>query len=558
MDRRAFLMTPALAAARTASDKKAPAHPLAALPDLVREPDAVAVHRGGKRLLLTNAGTRWTSADIEVGTTPQSREHVAITLAAPAGPVETVALRWKCAFPAGCRFLGDHWERSYGDLEWRGIVPHRRMPWYFCASDGHAFLGVGVKTGAGSIACWIVDGDGVTLLLDVRSGGMGVELGSRLLDAATVVVSRGAAGQSAFRAARDFCAKLSPTPRMPARPVYGGNNWYYTYGENLSAAALLRDADLMAELAGAERNRPFMVLDMGYEGQGEGAGPASKTKSTFPDMPALTAEIKRRGVHPGIWRRPLLTVEKLPEGLRLRNPRAGGGIASPYFILDPSLPESLAYVEREVGQLREWGYELIKHDYSTFDITGRWGFEMAEDMCPSGWRFADRTRTTAEIVCALYAAIRKAAGDALVIGCNTIGHLGAGLFELQRIGDDTSGREWARTRKMGVNTLAFRLPQHGTFFAADADCVPITAAIPPRLTGLWLDIVSRSGTPLFVSVDPATISSEQKQLVRAAFARSARWQAIGLEPLDWMGTIVPKLWAASGQTLTYDWYDVEV
>ena len=77
----------------------------------------------------------------------------------------------------------------------------------------------------------------------------------------------------------------------------------------------------------------------------------------------------------------------------------------------------------------------------------------------------------------LYAAIREAAGPSVVIGCNTIGHLGAGFFELQRTGDDTSGREWERTRKMGVNTMAFRLPQHGTFFAADADCAPITTAL---------------------------------------------------------------------------------
>ena len=64
-----------------------------------------------------------------------------------------------------------------------------------------------------------------------------------------------------------------------------------------------------------------------------------------------------------------------------------------------------------------------------------------------GWHFADRTRTTAEIATALYRAIRAGAGDAIVIGCNTFGHLGAGCFDLQRTGDDTSGREWERTRK---------------------------------------------------------------------------------------------------------------
>ena len=97
-------------------------------------------------------------------------------------------------------------------------------------------------------------------------------------------------------------------------------------------------------------------------------------------------------------------------------------------------------------------------------------------MTSDGWAFADRSRTTAEIIMDHYRSIRAGAGDAVLIGCNTIGHLSAGIFEVSRTGDDTSGKEWDRVRKMGVNTLAFRMPQHGAFFAADADCVGQTAA----------------------------------------------------------------------------------
>jgi alpha-galactosidase len=111
---------------------------------------------------------------------------------------------------------------------------------------------------------------------------------------------------------------------------------------------------------------------------------------------------------------------------------------------------------------------------------------------------------------------------------------------------------------MGINTLAFRLPQHGTFFAADADCVPVTAAIPPRLTEQWLDVVSRSGTPLFVSADPAATGTRERAAIRAAFARSARTQAPGLEPLDWMETTAPQRWRAADRTLVYNWYGVEI
>ncbi|HEY1218426.1 MAG: hypothetical protein ABSE42_04810 [Bryobacteraceae bacterium] len=554
MDRRAFLLTPALAAAQPTSGKRSGS---ATLPEIARMPDAAAVFRGSERLALAPAATEWKARDVVVTTEPRPGAELTIHVEAPGGAIDWIGLRWKGAFPAGYRFLGDQWERSYGDLEWREIVPHRRLPWYFLASDGRALAGYGVKTGAAALACWQIDSAGVTLWLDVRSGGVGVELGPRKLEAATVVTDRDR-DQSPWSAARAFCQRMCVKPRLPAQPVYGGNNWYYTYGQRLTAEALLRDADMMAELAGAEKNRPWMVLDMGYEADREGAGPAERTNPGFPDMAALAAGMKKRGVRPGIWRRLLLTTDKVPESLRLKWRQPTGGPGGPYFLLDPSQPGSLAYVEREIQILSGWGFEMIKHDYSTYDLFGRWGFEMTDDMSGSECRFADRSHTTAEIVTAFYRAIRHAAGDMPLIGCNTIGHLAAGVFDLQRIGDDTSGREWARTRKMGINTLAFRLPQHGTFFAADADCVPVTAAIPLRLTEQWLDVVSRSGTPLFVSADPALTGARERSAIRAAFARSARTQAAGLEPLDWMETTAPQRWRAPDQTLVYDWYGVEV
>jgi alpha-galactosidase len=224
------------------------------------------------------------------------------------------------------------------------------------------------------------------------------------------------------------------------------------------------------------------------------------------------------------------------------------------IVVDPSIPEALAYVANGIATIRGWGYELIKHDYSTFDLTGRWGFEMGPELTPRGWHFHDRSKTTAEIVLDLYRTIRRAAGDAVVLGCNTIGHLAAGLVEAQRIGDDTSGREWSRTRKMGVNTLAFRMAQHNTFFAADPDCVPVTAEIPWNLTRQWLDLVARSGTALFVSVDPKAVRAEHKPALREALAAGARVQGPGAA-LDAMDTTTPERWRLDGRDVRYHWYE---
>jgi alpha-galactosidase len=50
-----------------------------------------------------------------------------------------------------------------------------------------------------------------------------------------------------------------------------------------------------------------------------------------------------------------------------------------------------------------------------------------------GWSLHDRSRTNAEVIAELYALLREAAGErTLLDGCNTVGHLGQGIFDLQR------------------------------------------------------------------------------------------------------------------------------
>jgi alpha-galactosidase len=217
------------------------------------------------------------------------------------------------------------------------------------------------------------------------------------------------------------------------------------------------------------------------------------------------------------------------------------------------VPEVLGLVAADIKRLQGWGYELIKHDFTTFDICGRWGFEMPCDITPDGWCFSRRDRTTAEVILDLYRTIREAGGNAMILGCNTIGHLAAGLVEVQRTGDDTSGIEWERTRQRGINTLAFRMPQQGTFFAADADCVGLTKNVPWDLNRQWLELVAGSGTPLFVSASPDAVGGKQCDALREAFAAAAQPQAPA-EPLDWMDTTTPQRWVLAGEEVEYNWF----
>ncbi len=517
--------------------------------DILRAPDFAAAQTANGTLPLARDGRRWTAPGIAVEAEPRGGA-IPVRIEAPDAPLLRLHLRWQAKVPETWRILNDQWERSYGDLEWRGIVGERVLPWYFLAFDGASTHGYGVATGAASFAFWQADPSGISLWIDVRNGGGAVRLGDRTLEAATVRLRRGVPGETAFTAARQFCRLLCASPRLPAQPVYGGNNWYYAYGRDCSAADIERDAALMAELAPPAKNRPFMVIDDGWSLTNT-AGPWDRGNPRFPDMASLAASIKRRGVRPGIWLRPLYTTAAVPAALQLR-PRTGARRAT----LDPSIPEVLETVRQDIRRMVDWGFELVKHDFTSFDLLDRWGYAMGADLTAAGWRFADGGRTTAEIVLALYRAIREAAGSAAIIGCNTFGHLAAGLFELQRTGDDTSGREFNRTRRMGVNTLAFRAPQHRAFFDLDADCAPVTPQLPWNLASRWLDLVARSGTALFVSPDPKALNAETSQAIRRAFAAAAAPRDLA-EPLDWMQTTTPARWRIQGQTVDYDWYGPE-
>ena len=220
--------------------------------------------------------------------------------------------------------------------------------------------------------------------------------------------------------------------------------------------------------------------------------------------------------------------------------------------LDPTHPEVQSYIINDIQRIKSWGYELIKHDFSTYDLFGLFGGDMDERVTTvDNWHFYDKTKTNAEIVLDFYKLIKDNAGDMLIIGCNTFSHLSAGMVHIYRTGDDTSGNEWNRTRDMGVNTLAFRLAQNEAFYMCDADCVGIIEGkIPWEKNKQWLHLLSYSNTPLFVSCTDK-ISDEQKADLKTAYKVFNKEHNI--KPLDIFTTKTPSLWEIDGEEITYKW-----
>jgi alpha-galactosidase len=292
-----------------------------------------------------------------------------------------------------------------------------------------------------------------------------------------------------------------------------------------------------------------MVIDDGWQ-KNRCNAPWTETNERFPDMKKLAAEMRAAGVRPGIWVRYLINgrddeprkVDYFPEEWYLEHSKK---------VLDPSHPEVLNYVKETTERLVGWGYRLIKHDFSTFDIFGRWGFQITDKLAMDNWHFYDKTKTNAEIVLDFYRLILDAAGDMLIIGCNTVSHLSAGLVHISRTGDDTSGREWERTKIYGVNTLAFRLCQNEIFYMCDADCVGIVKGkIPWEKNRQWLHLLSYSNTPLFISCNDE-IDSEQRKDISEAYKVFNKPHSF--RPVDVYTTKTPSQWEIDGESLEYNW-----
>ena len=518
----------------------------------IREADLAEVSLGREFLRADGA-----ARDVRVEQTAADGA-LRVTLTADDTRVCYLRLRWNFTpeekFGEPVRALGDAWERSYGDLAWKPLDPERRMPWMCAVSNGSdSSLDVrgrrtacfGVRTQPGAFCLWQADEEGVTLTADVRNGGTGVLLGGRTLNVCEIL-AREYDDVSAFEALRRFSHLLSPRPLLPSQPVYGSNNWYYAYGKS-SAEEILSDSALVARLCGGESNRPFMVVDDGWQEYATD-GPWDRGNAGFPDMKALTDGMKALNVRPGLWVRYLSDEHRATPGMeetRLsRNP----------IYLDPSHPAVLEKVREDTRRFTEdWGFQLIKHDFSTYDIFGFWGFEREEFLAEDGWHFYDETKTGAEIIIQFYRTIlESAAPGTLILGCNVIGHLAAGLVHMNRTGDDTSGLEWDRTRKMGINTLAFRLPQHRAFFDIDADCVGITGKVDWRLNGQWLRLLALSGTPLFVSCQPDQAKGQVETVLAQSFHIAAT-QRDEMIPLDWMENPWPERWLVDGVETRFSW-----
>lgn len=437
----------------------------------------------------------------------------------PSGsPVKYLKLRFRGDMKFVDKVYGDTWERSGGNcyIEWRSVMSSRIMPWFCYAMGEGRTVCYGVKTGADCFASWMIDVHGVTLLLNLTNGSGGTDL-TEPLAACEVVQLIGDVGEDPYNVAKRFSAMLCDAPVLPKEPIFGVNNWYWAYGK-ISHESVMNETDYLMKMCKGSKNRPYMIIDDGWQlnrtyGTGAYIGGPWIANERFGDMKKTADAIHAKGAKAGIWFRPLLTLGDVPEEAKLEKFNAGG------FILDPSHPYTLKRVEKDAATIRSWGYDLIKHDFSTIDYFNAAPLT-AENSNANLYKRAkapfDKTKTNATIIKNFYKAIQKGAGEADVIGCNAIGHLLAGIHSTYRTGNDTSGRSFEWTRRYGVNSI-MRLPLNDTFYRADPDCAAFTERVDIDLNLDYLELCALTGMTTLASVTPDILSEKQMERINKIY-----------------------------------------
>ena len=473
-------------------------------------------------------------------------------------PIKRIKLRWRGDMSDAQLILGDAFERNYSysfgfDLFgfWHTLMPERKMPWYFHVFDGERLNCFGVKTGPDAVCYFQCDERGITLWLDMRNFSGGVSLKEPLL-AAEVVCREGEYGEDPYVAAQSFCRMMCEKPVLPKTPIFGVNNWYWAYG-NISHDSVMGECDQLMDMCSDAVNKPFMIIDDGWqsgrhkneEGNVYNGGPWTTSLPAFPSMADTAAKIREKGAIPGLWFRPLLAYGDLPSG-----------IVSPYqnhpvgTMIDATHPDVLDMTYISVKTMVDWGYGLIKHDFTTYDTIGLF------DTLPDGdAHFYDKSVTNCTMLKRLFKTIQNAAGDAEVIGCNAANHLVAGIHSSNRSGHDTSGNSFEITRIAGAASL-IRLPQNNTFFSVDPDCAAFTERVPIDINLDFLEACANTGVVTLASVKPGILKGKDLARIRKIY-KTASEGGIGAVPDKWVGNNAPSRFTApSGEKFDYDWYKV--
>ncbi|MDP8255701.1 MAG: alpha-galactosidase [Candidatus Alcyoniella australis] len=326
--------------------------------------------------------------------------------------------------------------------------------------------------------------------------------------------------------------------RVPKRKPVGWCSWYH-YFRNIDEQEMRLNIERIAAL----RDRlpiEIIQLDDGYQDR---LGDWLEINDKFPaGLDDLAQRIDQAGFTPGIWTAPFSCMRKSrvfrehPEWV-LRDARGkpiSGGInpmwGGRYYGLDMTHPGALEYVERCLGQMRQWGFRFFKIDFLFC-------------ACLDGVRH-DPTSTRADALRRGLEAVRRAIGDGFLLGCGCPLLPAVGIVDCMRIGPDVtplwdrplvrrllSDRHMLSANNALRNTIT-RAFMHRRLWFNDPDCLMIRRVdnkLSEDETRTLAAIIAASGGMLLVSDNMSKVDPDRLELAIAAAAlQSENFLAVDL------------------------------
>lgn len=347
-----------------------------------------------------------------------------------------------------------------------------------------------------------------------------------------VFVGRGPAWQVLDRYTQLLARAWQVTPRT----VPPGWCSWYRYSTGIDERECHQNLDRARTLHPPVR---IFQLDDGYQRElGDWLSPNTKFLS---GLEALARRVKEAGLVPGIWVAPFLA--RLGSRLAQENPhwllrdRRGGrvvGLWNPNwgplsfaYALDATRPDLLAHLRKVFTTLRGFGFGFFKLDF------------LYAASLPGAYH--DPSLTSLRALRRALEVIRRAVGDAYVLGCGCPLEAGIGLVDSMRVGNDVTpywssfidrwiggGFEQLSTRNCIRNTLV-RAPFNGRLFHSDPDCLLTHSSgnqLQPTEKRTLAQVNALSGGTLMISDDLGALDPEGRRLIDFAFRLGEEVRAV--------------------------------
>ncbi|MEW6525321.1 MAG: glycoside hydrolase family 36 protein [Spirochaetota bacterium] len=316
------------------------------------------------------------------------------------------------------------------------------------------------------------------------------------------------------------------SPKFNKKIRKGWCSWYYYY------STITKDEILLNAKYAKEQSIPFdfIQVDDGYQTT---IGEWTTVKGSFTAAMRYIADtIKGYGFTPGIWYSPFIVskdsrIFKENKSWILKdsngkpviagfNPVWGGY----YYTVDVTQPAVLSWIEDTINTLLyEWGYEYLKLDF------------IYAAALP-GVRH-NMTISRYEALAQAVARIRKASGNAFVLGCGMPLQAGIGYVDAMRIGPDVAP-QWGRTffdklfnSDSGISTRSaicssvYRSFMHNRFWVNDPDCLMIRqhkTKLKPEERQTLYNVIAALGAMLVISDRLPDYSATEREMLLQAIA----------------------------------------